>query len=166
MGQGRQSDIPQEKILRAIGKVSPSANGFVIQLESRYAQGLIGLDDFSHALVLWWASEGDSDALRDTLIYQKPYTNNPADVGVFGSRSPSRPNPIGLSVIRVIQVDQVNACVTTPYIDAAPDTPIIDIKPYFPASDRVNSAEMPAWCAHWPQSVEESAEFDWAREFE
>lgn len=153
------------KNVRVIGHVNPAEGGFAITLESPYAAGLTGLGDFSHALVLWWASESDADAQRDQLIYRKPYTQNPKDIGVFGSRSPSRPNPIGLSVIVLQHVDTKTATIITPYIDTEPGTPVIDVKPYFPASDRVNDVVMPSWCSHWPSCYEESADFDWASEF-
>ena len=155
-----------EKTISVIGHANPTESGFTISLDPRYADGLTGLSDFSHAVVLWWASESDSVDQRSQLVYQKPYTHNPDDVGVFSSRSPSRPNPIGLSVIALQHVDTKKATITTPYIDTEPGTPIIDIKPYFPASDRVRDAKMPTWCNHWPACYEESASFDWASEFE
>ena len=158
--------MQDKKTINVIGHANPAEGGFTISLDPRYAEGLTGLSEFSHAAVLWWASESDSVAQRDQLVYQKPYTNNPDDVGVFSSRSPSRPNPIGLSVIAIQNVDTKKATITTPYIDAEPGTPIVDIKPYFPASDRVRDAKMPNWCEHWPGCYEESASFDWASEFE
>ena len=141
-----------EKTISVIGHANPTESGFTISLDPRYADGLTGLSD--------------SVDQRSQLVYQKPYTHNPEDVGVFSSRSPSRPNPIGLSVIALQHVDMTNATITTPYIDTEPGTPIIDIKPYFPASDRVRDTKMPTWCDHWPTSYEESASFDWASEFE
>jgi len=152
--------------LSVIGEIQPGPEGFVIDLDPRFAPGLTGLDDFSHAIVLWWASESDSQEDRDRLVYEKPYTNNPNDVGVFGSRSPSRPNPIGLSVIAIQSVDKEHANIVTPYIDTEPGTPVIDVKPYYPASDRVREVAVADWCSHWPTWLEDSAEFDWAGEFE
>ena len=158
--------MQDNKTISVIGSVNPTDAGFSIALDQQYAEGLSGLSEFSHAIVLWWASESDSQQQRDQLIYKKPYAKNPNDVGVFGSRSPSRPNPIGLSVIQLVHVDIENTMVITPYIDTEPGTPVIDIKPYFPASDRVREVAMPQWCAHWPTYYEDSAEFDWASEFE
>ena len=153
------------KNISVIGHVNPVARGFAITLDPRFRDGLIGLQGFSHAIVLWWASATDSEEHRGRLIYKKPYANNPNDVGVFGSRSPSRPNPIGLSVIALQDVDIENAAVFTPYIDTEIATPVIDIKPYFAASDLVRSCVYPEWCSHWPNCFEESADFDWAKEF-
>ncbi len=81
-------------------------------------------------------------------------------------RSPSRPNPIGLSIIDLAEVDASSATIYTYFIDTEPGTPIVDIKPYFPASDRVTTAATPSWCQHWLQSVEDSATFAWDNEFE
>jgi tRNA (Thr-GGU) A37 N-methylase len=62
-------------------------------------------------------------------------------------------------------VDLENGLVIVPWIDAEDGTPILDIKPYHPSSDRVRDVRMPEWCAHWPQSLEDSAAFDWEAEF-
>lgn len=157
--------MSDSKAINIIGHVNPTAAGYELTLESQYGKALTGLEGFSHAVVLWWASETDSAKHRDQLIYKKPYTNNPNDIGVFGSRSPSRPNPIGMSVIALQRVDVNTATITTPYIDTEPGTPIVDIKPYYPASDCVRDFTVPDWCQHWPKCYEESAEFDWAGEF-
>lgn len=154
--------------LNFIGQVNPSPDhqGFAITLDPTLADGLQGLNDFSHALVLWWADQADSATDRSELICPKPYRNNPDDVGVFGSRSPTRPNPIGMSVIQIASIDVACATIFTYFIDTEPGTPVIDVKPYFPASDLVTSATTPQWCQHWPKSWEQSADFDWAQEFE
>jgi len=149
-----------------IGKISPSEHGFELVLDSKYGEALQGLSGFSHAVVLWWASEADAVKDRAKLVYSKPYTHNPDDVGVFASRSPSRPNPIGMSVVYLQDISLQDTTITVPYIDTLPNTPIIDIKPYFPASDRVREVNMPNWCKHWPANYEDSAEFDWDGEFE
>lgn len=154
------------KSISVIGHVNPTASGFVIALDFGFKDGLLGLQEFSHAVVLWWASEADSEASRSRLIYDKPYVKNPDDVGVFGSRSPSRPNPIGMSVIAIQSVDIESGEIFTPYIDTESNTPIIDVKPYFAASDRVRDCTSPKWCSHWPSYYEDSAEFDWESEFE
>ena len=58
-----------------------------------------------------------------------------------------------------------NGLIRMPYFDALPGTPILDIKPYIPSLDRVEQPAMPAWCAAWPASVENSGDFDWAEVF-
>lgn len=151
--------------IQTIGSIAPNNNGFALTLHPEFREALMGLSQFSHAIVLWWAHQSDADELRNLSILPKPYVKSVDDVGVFGSRAPTRPNPIAMSVITIQSVDEVSGVITTPFIDTAPDTPIVDIKPYFPASDRVREATVPAWCQHWPKYYEESAAFDWSNEF-
>jgi len=151
--------------IQKIGIIVPSSEGFALTLNAEFREALMGLSQFSHAIVLWWAHKSDADEFRGQRVLHKPYVNSPDDVGVFGSRAPTRPNPIAMSTIAVQSIDEARGIIVTPFIDTAPDTPIIDIKPYFPASDRVREATVPAWCQHWPQYYEESAAFDWSKEF-
>jgi tRNA (Thr-GGU) A37 N-methylase len=76
-----------------------------------------------------------------------------------------RPNPICITATSVLHVYMDNGPIIIPWLDAENDTPILDIKPYHPSSDRVWDVQMPAWCQHWPGSLEESADFDWEAEF-
>lgn len=86
-------------------------------------------------------------------------------MGIFATRSPVRPNPIALSTAEIIGIDYQNGIVQIAYIDANDNTPLLDIKPYTPSLDRVETPGVPAWCSHWPQSLEESASFAWENEF-
>ncbi|MEN8149314.1 MAG: TrmO family methyltransferase, partial [Planctomycetota bacterium] len=61
--------------------------------------------------------------------------------GLFATRSPKRPNPIGLSVVRVTDVDVENGVITLDGADAFDGTPVLDVKPYLPSVDRVDSAK-------------------------
>lgn len=79
--------------------------------------------------------------------------------------SPAKPNPLGITTISLLSVDDETGVITRPYIDADHNTPIVDIKPYFPASDRVSQCHTPNCFKHWPQCLEESASFDWEKEF-
>lgn len=151
--------------IQTIGSIAPNTEGFALTLHPEFRQALMGLSQFSHAIILWWAHQCDAEKDRNRRILTKPYVKSTDDVGVFGSRAPTRPNPIAMSTIAIQSVDEARGVIATPFIDTAPDTPIIDIKPYFPASDRVREATVPAWCQHWPQFYEDSAAFDWSKEF-
>jgi tRNA (adenine37-N6)-methyltransferase len=151
--------------LTVIGSVCPGTRGFEIHVDARYRDGLTGLSKFSHAIVSWLANKAEASGPDAHMICPAPYTSTDSDTGVFASRSPSRPNPICLSVIAVTAIDERRGILTTPFIDALPNTPVLDIKPYFPASDRVESAHVPAHFGHWPRNLEESVTFDWAAEF-
>ena len=84
---------------------------------------------------------------------------------MFATRSPERPNPIALSTAEVISVDERAVVIELTWLDALPGSAVLDVKPYIPGVDRVERALTPAWCAHWPQSLEASGGFDWDAEF-
>lgn len=65
--------------------------------------------------------------------------------GVFASRSPARPTPIGLSIVALQHLDQATRRIYIDQIDAHHDTPVVDIKPYMPFSDKVDKAKVPDW---------------------
>lgn len=157
--------MQDSRTVQTIGAINPTDNGFAIQLDATYREALIGLSDFSHAIILWWAHRADDSDHRERLTYEKPYQKSADDWGVFATRSPSRPNPIGLSLVALQDVDIPQGVISVPFIDAEPGTPIIDVKPYFPSSDRVRDVTTPAWCQHWPQYYEDSATFNWMEEF-
>jgi len=151
--------------LSPIGHTETINGRFALRLLPACRDGLLGLSDFSHAIALWWAHEAESAELRARLIIPSPYTATPNDFGVFATRSESRPNPIGLSVFSLASVDLDEGIVYAHYFDMLPGTPVLDLKPYFPASDRVNEARVPGHFSHWPSSLEASGDFDWPREF-
>lgn len=148
-----------------IGKVVSSGEGFLIQLESVFAPGLAGLQDFSHLQVLWWGNQYDTPETRRILTADSPYKGGPESVGIFATRSPVRPNPVLMTVVQVIRVDAEKGIIEVPFIDAEPDTPVLDIKPYHPSSDRVKNPEVPNYAKKWPQWLEDSASFDWSGVF-
>lgn len=102
--------------------------------------------------------------MRDTLDMAKPYKSAPETMGVFATRSPFRPNPIALTAAQILEIDYAGGKIRLAYIDAEDGSPVLDIKPYSPCLDVVQTAQTPAWCAHWPKSLEESAVYDWSAE--
>jgi len=72
-------------------------------------------------------------------------TGKQTKVGVFSTRSPHRPNPIGLSTARVVSVDSKRGIVELAALDLIDGTPILDIKPYLPWVDAVPAAATPSW---------------------
>lgn len=148
-----------------IGKVKIENGRYFIELDEKFFKATLGLDEYSHIQVVWWFNLYDSEESRNYLVLDKPYKNGPEKVGVLATRSPVRPNPIAISACALITSDQETHGLEVAYIDAEDGTPILDIKPYEPSVDKVRDVEMPAWCRHWPNFLEESAEFDWNREF-
>lgn len=109
----------------------------VITLAPAYREGLAGLELFSHIIVLVWL-----DRSRRHLLVQKP-KHLTAPRGVFALRSPVRPNPIGLSVVRVLGLDAAAGRIEVDAIDFLDGTPVIDIKPYLARVDAVPDAKAP-----------------------
>jgi tRNA-Thr(GGU) m(6)t(6)A37 methyltransferase TsaA len=105
-----------------------------IVLDPRWAEGLQGLESVSHVVVLYWM-----DKARRDLVVQAPrhYTERR---GTFALRSPVRPNPIAVSVARLVRVEGNELTVVG--LDCLDDTPLLDIKPYFASTDSVPDASV------------------------
>jgi tRNA-Thr(GGU) m(6)t(6)A37 methyltransferase TsaA len=152
--------------VESIGRVRVDEDGFALVICEPYRPALVELDGFSHLNVLWWCHLLDDTMFREMTIAERPYRDAPAEIGIFATRSPARPNPIALTAVPVISIDVASGVVRVPYIDAEEGTPILDIKPYHPAVDRIRDVHTPAWCASWPEWYEDSATFDWGSVFE
>lgn len=148
-----------------IGYVRAGENGFSLQIEEAHLPALKALDSFSHLVVLYWFHLLDTPDSRSITQAEQPYRLSPDRLGIFATRSPIRPNPIGLSVTPILRIDQEKGLIQIPYIDAMNGTPILDLKPYHPSSDRVKKVTVPEWCSHWPEWYEDSAGFNWQAEF-
>ncbi|MEW6358773.1 MAG: tRNA (N6-threonylcarbamoyladenosine(37)-N6)-methyltransferase TrmO [Planctomycetota bacterium] len=125
-----------------IGTVKKDDKSARLVLKEKYAPGLLGLDGFSHVIVLYWFDKNDTPERRAILqVHPRNDKANPL-TGVFATRAPVRPNLIALSVCKIVSVKDNIVEVDT--IDAFPDTPILDLKPYIP-TDSIPSATVPAW---------------------
>ncbi|MDQ2085565.1 SAM-dependent methyltransferase [Herbivorax sp. ANBcel31] len=150
--------------LKIIGKVK-SKSGFEINIDRDYKEAMKGMDGFGHLIVIWWADKVDNSDFRKVTTTEKPYKAGPDTIGIFATRSPIRPNPIGISIIDVKCIDYDDGIIYTSYIDAEDETPVIDIKPYYPCSDIVREVKLPKWCEGLPNCIEDSANFDWSNFF-
>lgn len=106
-------------------------------IEASYRGALDGLEGYSHVILLSWL-----DRARRDLIVQKP-RHAPEARGTFGLRSPVRPNPIGVHVVRLISIDMAAGVLDLEGIDLLNGTPLLDIKPYFASTDAVPDATRP-----------------------
>jgi tRNA-Thr(GGU) m(6)t(6)A37 methyltransferase TsaA len=149
-----------------IGRVVVDEGGFALSIDEAYRSALTELEGFSHINVLWWAHLLDDPMFREMTIAEQAYRNAPAEIGIFATRSPARPNPIAVTPVAVLSVDRESGVIRVPYVDAEDGTPILDIKPYHPSVDRIREVQTPQWCADWPQWYEDSATFDWGAVFE
>ena len=105
-----------------------------IVLDARWADGLSGLESVSHLVVLYWM-----DKARRDLVRQMPH-HYTAGRGTFALRSPVRPNPIAVSVARVVGIKQNKLTVVG--LDCLDNTPLLDLKPYFASTDSVPEAKV------------------------
>jgi len=72
-------------------------------------------------------------------------------LGVFSSRSPMRPNPLGLSTAKILGIQHSEGMIRIADIDAYEGTPVLDIKAYMPSIDRVKEVKVPDWMSDWPE---------------
>ena len=110
-------------------------------MEPGLSEALDNLEDFSHLIVLYWMHR--RERLEMPLkVHPKGRVELPL-VGLFATRSPQRPNPLGHTVVRLLK-RQGNVLLVEG-LDAFEGTPVIDIKPYLPQNDSVTEAEVPPW---------------------
>lgn len=121
-----------------------------IKIFPEYLKGLRNINQFSHLIVLYWLSLRDNEDERRTLSVIPRRHHGAPKMGVFATRSPSRPNPIGLCVVGLLKVEDNGLLVEG--LDALEGTPIVDIKPYIPRADAVPDASVPEWTSHGPEA--------------
>jgi len=151
--------IPERIVLNPVGLVRTQAVGDEVRDKSRLSEihlntnllpALDGIAGFSHVFVLFWLNETTGKE-RDML---KVHPRGRADlplVGVFAVRTKHRPNPIGLTLCRLVKVK--GTVLTVRGLDAFDGTPVLDLKPY-DSWDCVSDARMPKW---WMRLEEEKA---------
>ena len=122
----------------------PDAETIFIDFNEKFWPGVLQVDKFSHIIVLWWIHERDTAESRANLRDYPPIEGAELS-GVFASRSPARPTPVGLTTVKIEQIDEDMMRIYLDQIDAIDGTPVIDIKPYMPFSDKVDDARVPKW---------------------
>ncbi len=110
-----------------------------VELFLEFAPGLRDLDGFERIWLIYWF-----DRAREARLEVVPYRDTQTR-GVFATRVPSRPNPIGLSCVRLLAIE--GPALRVADLDVLDGTPLLDIKPYVPEFD-VFAAERIGWYAH------------------
>ena len=105
-----------------------------IEVDVPWAQALAGIETCSHLIVLYWM-----DQARRDLVVQVPRHYGQGR-GTFALRSPVRPNPIAMSVVRLLGIEGTMLSVVG--LDCLDNTPLIDLKPYFASTDAVPEAKV------------------------
>lgn len=128
-------------IPRQSGLVPALKAAIVFEPEYRSTDALRGLDGFSHIWLLWQFSETLRDGWSPTV--RPPRLGGNARMGVFATRSPFRPNAIGLSAVKLEEIREdaaLGAVLIVSGADLMDGTPILDIKPYLPYADCIPDA--------------------------
>lgn len=107
------------------------------EIDPAFHAAMADLDGFSHLILLYWLGPQ-----RPALTVTPPFDGQPR--GLFATRAPARPNPIGLSVVRLLGVAPgvLRVC----NLDCLDGTPLLDVKPYLPSTDSEPEASM-GWLA-------------------
>jgi len=107
-----------------------------------YRPGLLGLQEFSHIIVITYLHRARFELLHHLQRRPRSMPSMPL-LGIFAQRAKDRPNPLGITAVELISVEPDG--LTVRGLDAIDGTPVLDIKPYFPQYDRVENARVPAW---------------------
>ncbi|WFE76302.1 TrmO family methyltransferase [Roseinatronobacter sp. S2] len=126
-----ESQWSLEDCPKNIAQAREAAKPAHLQIEPQFRAGLDGIAVGDALVLLYWMDRAPRD-----LIRQMPRHRDTA-TGTFNLRSPARPNPIGMGVVRVVALDAGAGRVTIDAIDAIDGTPLIDIKPHMPRADQL-----------------------------
>lgn len=138
-----RTDFPTKfGIPRQSGLVKELQGTIIFEPEYRNPEAVRGLEDFSHVWLIWEFSESKRDGWSPTV--RPPKLGGNIRKGVFATRSPFRPNPIGLSAVKLEKVDihpELGPVLHVSGADLMDGTPIYDIKPYIPYADCIPDAK-------------------------
>ncbi len=132
--------IPRKDELKNLPRDKRSKYKFIstLQIFDEYLDGLLGLEEYSHCIIIWYMHMEN-----DTVLKVRPWGDQSLPiVGIFATRFPPRPNKVALTVVEILEV-------SPPYLkvrglDAWSGSPIIDIKPY-DYYDIVKNPRVPKW---------------------
>jgi len=136
--------------LKPIGIVKTTAMGKKVRkkdaiskivLRNDLTESLTGIDEFSHLFIIFWMHEISVEERRAVKTYPRGRIDLPL-LGVFATRTPHRPNPIGMTLVELLKVDR--NVLTVRNLDAFDGTPVLDIKP-FDNWDMTDDARVPQW---------------------
>jgi tRNA-Thr(GGU) m(6)t(6)A37 methyltransferase TsaA len=112
-----------------------------IHIEAELIPGLQGLEEFSHAIIIFYMHKAKVNLETDLVRHPQGRSDMPF-LGIFAQRAKHRPNPIGITTVELISIE--DGILSVKGLDAINGTPVLDIKPYFPMFDKVNSTT-PEW---------------------
>ena len=134
---------PLSFTINPIGVVKKNDAGVRIEIFSDYADGLLGLEGFSHILVFYWFDQNDTPQKRKILqVHPRKDPRNPL-TGVFATHSPRRPNLIAQTLCKIVAINA--PIIEIEKIDALDGSPVIDIKCYIPGLPGESDVHVPDW---------------------
>jgi tRNA-Thr(GGU) m(6)t(6)A37 methyltransferase TsaA len=138
--------------LKAIGRVHNSVRKIrregwesvisEVVLDKRFDEALEGVEEYSHLLILFWLSRVRKAGRKMKKIHPKSRQDLPL-VGIFGTRTQYRPNPIGLTLVKLLE--RKKNVLKVRGLDALNGTPVIDIKPISPRYEFPKKTRVPKW---------------------
>lgn len=150
----------QEIILKPIGFVKTTAIGDEVRDKTRTSQLVIsreltdaldGIGGFSHLFVLFWLHRTSTKQRKLLKVHPRRRKDLPL-LGIFATRTMTRPNPVGLTLVELVKVE--DNILTVRGLDAFNGTPVLDIKP-FDSWDTAETAKVPEW---WTKLKKEKAQ--------
>ena len=145
-----------EVVLHPIGEVRSPVSGSAhvrwgavvseLHFTEGFGPGLAGIEQFSHLLVVFFMHQAPYFAQRNLLRRPGGRPDMP-QLGIFAQRAPSRPNALGVSVVRLLARRQGRLVVKG--LDALDGSPVLDVKPYFAGFDRAEAATEPEWVSRF-----------------
>lgn len=137
------TDFPEKfGIPRQSGLVKTAKGTVIFEPEYRSEEALRGLEGYSHIWLLWEFSQAKREHWSATV--RPPRLGGKKRMGVFATRSPFRPNPIGMSVVKLERIrtdEKLGPVLEVSGVDMLDGTPVYDIKPYLPYADSYPEAK-------------------------
>ena len=129
--------------IHPIGWIRKKEDGICLEIDGQYEDALLGLESFSHIIVLYWFHEHDDSENRRILqVHPRKNPKNPL-TGVFATHAPVRPNLIAVSTCKIKSID--GTLIRIDDIDARDGSPVLDIKCYIPEKRSFSDLKMPDW---------------------
>lgn len=113
-----------------------------LHIKREFAKGLKGIDAFSHIIVVFEMHQSTWSPEADLVRRPQGRADMPL-IGIFAQRAKHRPNPIGVTAVKLLGVK--GRVLSVKGLDAIDSTPVLDVKPYFPRYDRVDEPTTPEW---------------------
>jgi tRNA-Thr(GGU) m(6)t(6)A37 methyltransferase TsaA len=156
----RRFSVKPIGFVRRDGVSAPEPDAFydpfqetALEIDPAWEPALSGIEEFSHLVVIFYLDQAKRPRKPGTLRAAEDQSGAPP-VGLFATRTPRRPNPIGLSCPRLLRREGNRLIVSG--IDAWPGTPILDVKGYYPRDEQRPDATVPPWLESlWRQHDDE-----------